>query len=89
MAVKDQITDKVEQIKDNAKEDLYNAKSIEIDWKKVGIAAGSAAALILGGAVIYKFGIKPRMIVEAASEAAPEIVDAVVEAAPEVAEAVL
>lgn len=89
MAVKDQITDKVEQIKDNVKEDLDNAKSIEIDWKKVGIAAGSAAALIIGGVVVYKFGIKPKMIVEAASEAAPEIVDAVVETAPEVAEAVL
>lgn len=89
MAVQDQINEKIDEMKKSVKEDLDNAKGVDIDWKKVAIIGGSAIALAVGGVAIYKFGIKPKMIAEAASEVAPEIVGAVVETAPEVAEAVL
>lgn len=89
MTVQDKINDKIDEMKKSVKEDLDDAKSVDIDWKKVAIIGGSAIALAVGGVAVYQFGIKPKMIVKAASEVAPEIVDAVVETAPEVAEAVL
>ncbi len=89
MTVQDQVNDKIDEMKKHVKEDLDDAKGVDIDWKKVAIIGGSAIALAVGGVAVYQLGIKPRMIAKAASEVAPEIVDAVVETAPEVAEAVL
>lgn len=88
MITKDKVHEAVDNAIEDTKEDFEEAKKIKIDWKKVGIFAGSAVALTVGGIFLYKSGLL-KTAAKTVSEVAPEVADTVVEAAPEVAEAVL